>query len=781
MRAHLLVALALVAGAALLAEVTLVRLLSVALWYPFAYTALATAMLGWGAAAIAVSLSARLRAVPLATVLWVSAAAFMLTTACGYPLWNALPVDPMGIGGSLSELALIPVWLALITLPFACAGLFVARLFAAYPAAGPRLYAADLGGAALGVLVYVMALPALGGPGTLVLAGAMGGLAALVVDWSRLGRRTLLALLVALITAGSVSVEEWVPLRISANKLMGSKAARAHRGHTLWTLGSAVDPLVPRGQDPVLVLDGGTALTTVPRVAEPYAPRPPQGLRGLPYLLGPGRSVLVIGSGGGAEVRTAVDAGATRVLALEIDSAINALVRGKLAVILGGLFSLPQVELRTAEARAYLAAHDERFDAIVAMHTISNAASATGAMSLAESYLLTVEAMQLLLARLSEEGVLVISRPETQMGRLAATLAAAWPFPTDVHDHVALLSEPGAAPAFFSVLVVTRRPLAAPDLAVLRAHASRILYLPGGHGELSDYFAAALAWNLGDAERQVARMTLPYTPARLRPATDDVPFFNLHRPWSSLRPRDFAAVLMAGPAARARLEDLPVAQVALLLVAMELMALAFLFVLPPYRALARRGTRNVAGVAGYFAALGFAFMTLEVVLMQMFTRLVGEPAWSLVATLAVLLAASGAGSLLFAGRLAWSPRAAAAVAAGGALGVAWLAPTLVDLAAPWPFAGRLSLVVAIVWPLGMGLGAPFAAGVRLLRQDDLVAWAWALNALTSVAGSLGALLLASSLGFVGTATVCAGAYLIAARLGGRVQDAQPSPPEPSRH
>ena len=41
-------ALAAVAASALLLEVTLVRLLSVALWYPFAFAALATAMLGFG-------------------------------------------------------------------------------------------------------------------------------------------------------------------------------------------------------------------------------------------------------------------------------------------------------------------------------------------------------------------------------------------------------------------------------------------------------------------------------------------------------------------------------------------------------------------------------------------------------------------------------------------------------------------------------------------------------------------------------------------------------------
>ncbi|MBI3179820.1 MAG: hypothetical protein HYZ27_09170 [Deltaproteobacteria bacterium] len=459
-----------------------------------------------------------------------------------------------------------------------------------------------------------------------------------------------------------------------------------------------------------------------------------------------------------------MDAGSTRVLALEIDTAINSLVRGKLAPTVGGLFALPQVELRTAEARSYLAAHAERFDAILAMHTISNAAGATGAMSLAESYLLTVEAMQLLLARLSDDGVLIVSRPETQIGRLCATSAAAWPYAGDVRRHVAVLSEAGDVPAFFTVMVVTRRPLDGAALAMVRAHAPRVLYLPDGGGDAQDFFAAALSRDVAAARR----VPLAYLPAQLEPATDNAPFFNLHRPWSALAVADFAAVLGAGQAARSRLEDLPVAQVAVVLVLVELLALALLFVLPPYRALKKRGAEGAARAAGYFAALGFAFMTLEVVLMQMLTRIVGEPAWSMVATLSVLLMASGLGSLFLAGRLAWSPQRSALCAAGAALVVAWLAPRLVDAAAAWRFAGRLVVVVAVVLPVGLALGAPFAAGLRRLGRSDLVAWAWALNALASVAGSLGALVLASSVGFAWTAGACAAAYLGSAALGRRL-------------
>ena len=52
------------------------------------------------------------------------------------------------------------------------------------------------------------------------------------------------------------------------------------------------------------------------------------------------------------------------------------------------------------------------------MHTISNAAIASGALALAENYVLTREAFADYLDRLTPDGVLYFTRPETQIARL---------------------------------------------------------------------------------------------------------------------------------------------------------------------------------------------------------------------------------------------------------------------------------------------------------------------------------------------------------------------------
>ncbi|MEM6732438.1 MAG: hypothetical protein AAF658_12845, partial [Myxococcota bacterium] len=399
-------ALALITGGTLLLELALIRTLSVALWYPVAYVCLSTAMLGFGAAAVFVALSARVEHASTEKIMTIGGVGFTATTALGYPLWNALPVDPMSLGVEPLQLLWVPVLLVLVSLPFAFAGLFVSTVFARASGQAATLYAADLLGAAAGVVVYVFAIDLLGGPGCIVLASVAGLLTLmLAVDLPATPRLVTVVVATALI-GGSSLAETAVPLRISHNKLMGSEKAREHsRRSVRWTVSSAID-VIPWQDDLSIIIDGGTAMTTAP-AGDRRKPIPkPAGLRAIPFALGATKSALVIGSGGGVEVRAALGAEVERILALEIDPAINDLVTGTLARKVGSIFAYPQVELVTAEARAHLAAHPEQFESIVAFHTISNAASSTGAMSLAESYLLTEEAMSLLLSRLTDDGIL---------------------------------------------------------------------------------------------------------------------------------------------------------------------------------------------------------------------------------------------------------------------------------------------------------------------------------------------------------------------------------------
>ena len=84
---------------------------------------------------------------------------------------------------------------------------------------------------------------------------------------------------------------------------------------------------------------------------------------------------------------------------------------------MGGLFAQPEVRLVTDEGRSFVRRSREQYDAIISVHTISNAAIASGALALAENYVLTREAFADYLDRLTPDGVLYFTRPETQIAR----------------------------------------------------------------------------------------------------------------------------------------------------------------------------------------------------------------------------------------------------------------------------------------------------------------------------------------------------------------------------
>ena len=96
------------------------------------------------------------------------------------------------------------------------------------------------------------------------------------------------------------------------------------------------------------------------------------------------------------DVGAALAFGATRVEAVEVNAGVARLVLGPLAAYGGDLFREPGVRLVLDEGRGYLHRSPRRYDAIVLTAVDSWAALASGAYSLAESYLYTSEAMDAL-------------------------------------------------------------------------------------------------------------------------------------------------------------------------------------------------------------------------------------------------------------------------------------------------------------------------------------------------------------------------------------------------
>jgi accessory gene regulator protein AgrB len=84
----------------------------------------------------------------------------------------------------------------------------------------------------------------------------------------------------------------------------------------------------------------------------------------------------------------------------------------------------------------------------------------------------------------------------------------------------------------------------------------------------------------------------------------------------------------------------------------------------------------------------------------------------------------------------------------------------------WPIAIRILATLALIFPLGLFLGMPFALGIAGSYQKGrgAVGWAWAVNGLFTVLGSVLSLVAATYFGFVLTIYVAFALYLLAGFL-----------------
>lgn len=790
----------LLSAAALLLQVTLTRVLSVSLWYHFGFLVISTALLGFGASGSLLSVWTGLRErYPLDRAMSLITLGFAVSAVVCFRLMQSVPFEPFNALTDRMQLVWTPAYLLLIGAPFFWAGLGIGLLLTRGKEAVNRLYAWDLAGAGLGCIAVVLVIPFFGGSGSVVVAAAVAALASLVFALpAHPGAAAVAGLLAIGFGLAAPTAEAWLPITLTANKTSRGAVPL----HSEWDAFSKIDVL-ERPADPAkgtptsrtFRIDGGTAFTGSPdpkkwiaALDRGEAISQPPSFRGLgPSFVGKRQpSVLVIGSGAGAETLEALLRGAGHVTALEINPIIARIARDD--PFWCGLFTRPNVDLYAEEGRSFVQRSGTTYDLIVSVHTISNAAMAAGAMSLAENYVLTREAFDDYLEHLAPDGTIYFTRPEAQLPRLFATARAALEARgvTDPSRHLYAWRdrpEEGGG-AFTAAFVMRKTPFSDAELAAMDAEVLRdseapgdrqLLYSPARGPEVPN--EGGLAYATG-TELAIYRDLLTArdpvaiweaSPMQLAPATDDQPFFNHRTRWSSLDLATLGDVFRQEGRARMALEDRPVAEVTLLVMLVESAAIALVLILLPLWRFHATGLRSQGAGRwmAYFAMLGVGYILVEIVLIQRFTLFLGQPVLTFAIVLAGLLVSSGVGALLSERLAERDPRRGLrlvlpllllgllAMGFGGRAAVGW--------ALGWSLPARIGMTLALIAPLGILMGMPFPLGMRALQQSGtaLLPWSWGVNGFFTVIGSVLAVMLGMTIGFTGALVVAGVCYAVA--------------------
>ncbi len=734
-------------------EVLLTRLFSLIFQYHYVFLIVSVSIAGMSFGA---ALAVRGRTGKRADVNWVGLTYVALALALALP---AVTV----ILSLLRSANLMGIMIVLAVLPFAIIGYLSAALFGSFARSSAILYAADLLGGSVGLVIGLLAISWLGAFDGIIGLGLVATGAAFLLAWlscqSALRRRTagiaaiILFGLVANRVSGAVAFVPGALADAPPDKTMmfvlqepGSAVIQ-----TRWDPFARID-VVKTGDDSYryLFTDAGAGSIMYRYDGDDQKVSSlRQEVAYLPFTLKTTSQklnrVLILGAGAGRDVLMARLAGAEAITAVEINPTLVDLTRAN-ASYNGNIFDLPNVHTVVTDGRNYVERSNERYDLIYANIVYSQAA-VPGTSALAESYIFTREALHAYWNHLTDDGQIgfVTHHGIEGLRLLVAGLDMMRQEGIVVADglqHVALVSMNDSDPqARTSVVMISRRPFT-PDLArqftdqARRANAAP-LYVPF----VQDTGFDAMASGLESLDSYIAKTTN----FNFTPSTDDTPFFF-----------QFNRGVPEG------LSDLLF--VSLLVIFVYFSWLIFFFV-PPGKQHGKRVT-----LAPYFGILGVAFLLVEIPLAQRFNLLLGQPVLALVAVVGGLVIGSGLGSL-FSSRLSVAslPHRVPvfALIIGAAILVSLpLHSSLIRLALPLDLLLRLVIAVLAVLPLGFLMGIPFPSGLRIADQVDpqgLAAF-WGANAVTSVLGSALAMIIAMNAGFSASLIVGAALYGLIAVL-----------------
>lgn len=770
--------------ATLLLELSLTRVLSVALWYHFGFLVISTALLGFAVSGVVLALWTRLREqAQLDLVLAVCGLAFSVCVVVTFWCMQKIPLDPFSVAVDHREFFFMPIYFLLAALPFFCSGLAISLLLTRGTKEITRLYCYDLLGAGAGCALVAVVIPRFGGTGSVLVAACMGALSAVLFA---LGARRIFAVTSGLLAVGllgsSFYGERMIPIHVSANK----SASKRHAIYSAWNTLSFVQvaEYPPEGKDPaarVMYIDAGTAATGIndlrPDVRTILAQHPEQveQMSTIAYTRMAHPKILIIGSGAGDQVLAGLQRHASSITAVDVNPLINDIVANRMNDFWGNLFHQPEVHQVTDEGRSFVRRSKQKYDAIISVHTISNAAVQSGALSLAENYVLTREAFEDYLDHLTRDGAIFFTRPEFQIPRLVSTAREVF---TEqglgpVNNHVFAFSQSESSPSpgrlsFDAGFLLKKSEFLPGELEDIRkilkgsgpdAPKITILYAP------DEESANSLSAQIVRAGR--AEDVLRSNDSLLTAATDDRPFFNQHTRWSRIRWKTIVDLFSQSHPMEARmaLEDRPIAEVTLLILLAQSVVVAGLCILLPLGLLNRKGlaVEGCWSWLGYFAALGLGFIMVEIAFLERFLLFLGQPIYAYAVVLAGLLVFTGVGSYAAGKFHTEHLRFALAGLVALVPFTAFITPVIFHRFLGFGILLRIGTALLVIAPVGFLLGMPFPLGLRRVseRSSALGSWAWAVNGFFTVIGTVLAQVLGMMIGFRMVLLIAATCYFAA--------------------
>ena len=786
----LLSAVFLVSLSSIAFEVLLARVFAISQWNHMVFMVISIALLGFAAAGTFLSLAAhrkhRLDAPLGITTVSTLSLAYPAAASVAFLVVNRLPLDYFRLAVEPIQAVYLLITYLLLVAPFFMAGLVISSAYNLIPEKTGTVYFISMTGSACGALIPAVLLPHMN-EGTLVIITAMlpmltvfpalrlspgAGEPLSVYIFSRMrllvwavtigGSAAALVLLAPQATAVRMSpykaMAQMLQLPdsrvVETRKSLTGNTTIVASPHIRFAPGLSLKFSGGLPQQKAVYRDGDTQLVLYEdaRLQEDRFAAFTLSYSAYALAVSPS-NVLIVQNGGGLAMACARLAGIERITLAEENA--------EMARIAAAHYGFALVDPQTP--RHLLSRTDEKYDVI---HVENWGTSLPGAATLSQEYLLTIDALTSYIERLSDRGVIIVSRrlllPPSDLLRLWGTAVEALRAAGFLNPerHLAVLRSWDTY-----VLLITRKPLRGAE--ALFAFAERLnfdwVYLTGlspGHG--NKYYIFEKPYH----SLAVERLSDAYQDKRegaffnsylldISPQSDDRPF-----PYRFLKWHRLADLYRTtGSRMNTLLLSGEIVIAAVMLTAAVLSAA--MLIIPsfwPQRSVRRPRVSAIV----FFLSVGAGFMLVELYFIKQFTLFLGDPVVSFITILSGVLVFSGLGGYLSQKLAGRSLVGVLIVLVLVLLLLGPLAERLSKTALTWT--PLQSYLLALSWLAvpGFLVGIPFPLAMRqYLQTPGERSYAWAANGCTSVLASIAAAQLAISMGLSSILTWGTAAYFVA--------------------
>lgn len=768
----------------LASEIILTRIFSVVFWYHFGFLVLSTAMLGFGIGGFLVryhadKLKNQSQNIVLSTGSMASGIALILAllVLTNNPFHISDPKTSPNTIALCMGLELLSTSFMLIV-PFTIMGAVTLFMLQREKGNVGPIYAANLAGSAMGCLAALVLMNLGGGIKALVFVSSLLVLSGVLITWPDMKKKAALCVAISAIIPCTLFLSESLyPIKSPQGKpattiepsqmvmtdwtsLARVDVYKEKNWQTnefgLWGLSQANRSLLP---ERLGVLIDYWAYTTILKHSNEsgyYNFLENLPMYGMYRITPPNPEMMIIGSGGGMDIRAGIHFGASHIDAVEINPSIVKVMTNDFAEYSGNIYRNPKVTAHLGEGRHVLSSSDKTYDIIQLSGVDTFSATQAGAFALTENYLYTMEAFGTYLNHLKPQGLLSLTHwylpSTTGYPRFSLRLFCLAYSALKAQG----ISEPDKHIFFFhskrfAVLLAKKIPFSQTEIQTFSNLCTEKKYTCLYRPDRVIFSSMPFYSFVKSPDKQAWFTDYPFN---VSPPTDDSPFYFENRKFKTLfNPGNFIA-------GYTRFDG----QTILIALFIELLLASSVLVIGSFRM--EKKNSDIKGWL-YFFCIGMGFMLAEVSFAQQLVLFLGHPVYALSVVLFSILLFSGLGSY-YAQTLAKRlpiPLVLLIVSLIFVVQAFFGIPLIRNVSSIDSLLIRIGVAVLFLGPVSFLMGSAFPeAASRLCAngKTESLGIYWAFNSFASVIGAVLAIILAIASGFTVVMLVACFCYVLAA-------------------